>query len=165
MKLELVACKTIVVALTPQRGMPLSSYLARNFAATIVYLNSSLNPFLYCWKIREVRQAVKETLRQLFCWSSWFSMHSTILDKSPLDSTSIFILFCHFSVPSIKQCIIFEIFLQFSLPPPYKKVETLKTFWIHASNIVCEVRGRVWPVWIGKRPRNAKVSQDFCPWL
>ena len=57
----------IVVALTPQRGMPLSSYLARNFAATIVYLNSSLNPFLYRWKIREVRQAVKETLRQLFC--------------------------------------------------------------------------------------------------
>ena len=57
----------IAVALTPQRGMPLSSYLARNFAATIVYLNSSLNPFLYCWKIREVRQAVKETLRQLFC--------------------------------------------------------------------------------------------------
>ena len=57
----------IVVALTPQRGMPLSSYLAWNFAAIIVYLNSSLNPFLYCWKIREVRQAVKETLRQLFC--------------------------------------------------------------------------------------------------
>ena len=30
------------------------------------------------------------------------------------------------------------------LPPPtLYKVETLKTFWIHASNIVCEVRGRV----------------------
>ena len=57
----------IAVALTPQRGMPLSSYLARNFAATILYLNSSLNPVLYCWRIREVRQAVKETLRQLFC--------------------------------------------------------------------------------------------------
>ena len=57
----------IVVALTPQRGMPLSNYLARNFAATIVYLNSSLNPFLYCWKMRQVRQAVKETLRQLYC--------------------------------------------------------------------------------------------------
>ena len=57
----------IAVALTPQRGMPLSSYLARNFAGTIVYLNSSLNPFLYCWKMRQVRQAVKETLRQLFC--------------------------------------------------------------------------------------------------
>ena len=57
----------IAVALTPQRGMPLSTYLARNFAGTIVYLNSSLNPFLYCWKMRQVRQAVKETLRQLFC--------------------------------------------------------------------------------------------------
>ena len=55
----------VAVALTPQRGMPLSNYLARNFAATIVYLNSSLNPFLYCWKMRQVRQAVKETLRQL----------------------------------------------------------------------------------------------------
>ena len=113
----------IAVALTPQRGMPLSSYLARNFAVTIVYLNSSLNPLLYCWRIREVRQAVKETLRQLFCWSSWSSMHSTILDKSPWDSTPIFIFFCHFSVPSIKQCIIFEIFLQFSLPPPYTKLK------------------------------------------
>ena len=59
----------IVVALTPQIGMPLSSYLARNFAATILYLNSSLNPLLYCLKIREVRQAVKETLRQLLCRS------------------------------------------------------------------------------------------------
>ncbi|CAH3173923.1 unnamed protein product, partial [Porites evermanni] len=57
----------IAVALTPRRGMPLSSYLARNFAGIIVYLNSSLNPLLYCWKIRGVRQAVKETLRQLFC--------------------------------------------------------------------------------------------------
>ena len=29
---------------------------------TLVYLNSSLNPFLYCWKIAEVRKAVKETI-------------------------------------------------------------------------------------------------------
>ena len=34
-------------------------------AATLVFLNSSLNPILYCWKIREVRQAVKDTIRQL----------------------------------------------------------------------------------------------------
>ena len=58
----------IAVALTPQRGMPLSTYLALQFTATLVFLNSSLNPFLYCWKITEVRQAVKETLQQLhFC--------------------------------------------------------------------------------------------------
>ena len=58
---------TIAIFLTPQRGMPLSIYLATNFTASMVLLNSSLNPLLYCWKIREVRQAVKETLRQLCC--------------------------------------------------------------------------------------------------
>ena len=101
-QVTLIACYLpfgIAVALTSQRGMPLSSYLARNFAATIVFLNSSLNPFLYCWKMRQVRQAVKETLRQLFCWWSWSSMHSTILDNSPWDSAAILIFFCHFSVP------------------------------------------------------------------
>ena len=68
----LVACYVpfgIVVALTPQLGMALSVYLSRQFTATLVYLNSSLNPLLYCLKIREVRQAVKETLRQLLCRS------------------------------------------------------------------------------------------------
>ena len=61
---------TIAIFLTPQRGMPLSIYLARKFTGSMVLLNSSLNPLVYCWKIREVRQAVKETLRQLFCRSS-----------------------------------------------------------------------------------------------
>ena len=60
----------IVVALTSDRGMSSSLYRAWQFTVTLVYLNSSLNPLLYCWKIREVRQAVKETLRQLFCRSS-----------------------------------------------------------------------------------------------
>ena len=60
----------IAVVLTPRRGMPISIYLARNLTLSMIFLNSSLNPLLYCWKIREVRQAVKETLRQLFCRSS-----------------------------------------------------------------------------------------------
>ena len=60
----------IVVALQPQRAMTLSIYRTQQFTCTLVYLNSSLNPLLYCWKIREVKQAVKETLRQLFCRSS-----------------------------------------------------------------------------------------------
>ena len=57
----------VAVVLTPQRAMPLSMYLARNFTVSMVYFNSSLNPLLYCWKISEVRHAVKETLRQLSC--------------------------------------------------------------------------------------------------
>ena len=36
--------------------------------ATLTFLNSSLNPILYCWKIREVKQAVKATIRQLYCF-------------------------------------------------------------------------------------------------
>ena len=61
---------TIAAALMPQRGIPISAYRAWHFTATLVYLNSSLNPLLYSWKISEVREAVKETLRQLFCRSS-----------------------------------------------------------------------------------------------
>ena len=35
---------------------------------TVVNLNSTLNPILYCWKIREVRQAEKATIKQLYCF-------------------------------------------------------------------------------------------------
>ena len=34
--------------------------------STLVFLNSSLNPILYCWKIKEVRTSVRNTIRQLF---------------------------------------------------------------------------------------------------
>ena len=39
-------------------------------ALTVVYFNSTLNPILYCWKIREVREAVKTTVKQIPCLSS-----------------------------------------------------------------------------------------------
>ena len=55
----------VAIALIHQRGMHLSSYLAWQFTSTLVYVKSSLNPFIYCWKIREVKLAVKETLRRL----------------------------------------------------------------------------------------------------
>ena len=40
-------------------------------AYTLMYFNSTLNPFLYCWKIKEVREAVKQTIRRALCfpWS------------------------------------------------------------------------------------------------
>ena len=37
------------------------------FFVCLLFLNSSLNPILYCWKIREVKQAVKDIIRQLSC--------------------------------------------------------------------------------------------------
>ena len=33
---------------------------------TLLYLNSSLNPALYCWRIRDVRQEVKNIIRKVF---------------------------------------------------------------------------------------------------
>ena len=35
-----------------------------------LFLNSSLNPILYCWKIKDVRQAVKDTIKFNCCASS-----------------------------------------------------------------------------------------------
>jgi len=37
------------------------------FGITLVYVNSTLNPLLYYWKIREVRHAVKEIFRKYLC--------------------------------------------------------------------------------------------------
>ena len=42
---------------------------AWDLTVSLVFLNSSLNPILYCWKIREVRQAVKDTIRQFCCFT------------------------------------------------------------------------------------------------
>ncbi|KAL9970613.1 hypothetical protein ACROYT_G023019 [Oculina patagonica] len=42
-------------------------FVAWKTTSTLVYLNSTLNPFLYCWKIRGVKQAVKGTIRPLSC--------------------------------------------------------------------------------------------------
>ena len=74
-QVALVACYLpfffTAIIMASQRGRVSSSvWLASQFTATLVYLNSSFNPLLYGWKIREVRQAVKETLRQLFRLSS-----------------------------------------------------------------------------------------------
>ena len=52
------------------QGLSPSVVIAKEFTATLVYLNSTLNPILYCWKMNEIRQAVKgiiEELKSLFC--------------------------------------------------------------------------------------------------
>ena len=57
----------ITQALTESVKVSSSLYLAKTFSFTLVFLNSSLNPFLYCWKMKEVRQAVKDAIRQIYC--------------------------------------------------------------------------------------------------
>ena len=43
------------------------SFLVAHFASIfLIYLNSSLNPFIYCWRYPEIRQSVKRTVKQIF---------------------------------------------------------------------------------------------------
>ena len=39
-------------------------------AVTFLFMNSSVNPILYCWRIGEVKKEVKNTLKQIFQRSS-----------------------------------------------------------------------------------------------
>ena len=70
LQLTLVACYLphgIVTALWTNNELFPSVFLATKYTVTLVFLNSSLNPILYCWKIQEVRQAVKDRVRQVLC--------------------------------------------------------------------------------------------------
>ncbi|XP_078342797.1 melanocyte-stimulating hormone receptor-like [Oculina patagonica] len=69
-QLTLVACYVPygIESLLWIRGI--DTYNSWLSTATLVYLNSSLNPILYCWKMREVRQTVKDTIGQFCCFSS-----------------------------------------------------------------------------------------------
>ena len=70
-QLVLLACyvPVILVGIVMAHIKGNSSHLvvALGIASTLVYFNSTLNPFLYCWKISEVRRAVKKTIRQALC--------------------------------------------------------------------------------------------------
>ena len=50
----------------------------------------------------------------------------------------------------------FRSFLAVLPPPNLYKVETRKKFWIHASNIVCDVRGGGWTCVHWKSPQKRK---------
>ena len=71
----LVICYTpyliAVFVITSSTTYSSNSVVAWEIANILVYFNSTLNPFLYCWKISEVRRAMKQTIRQALCcpWS------------------------------------------------------------------------------------------------
>ena len=71
----LVICYTpyyiMGIVVTYRTTYPSHSAVAWQMAIILVFFNSTLNPFLYCWKISEVRRAMKQTIRQALCcpWS------------------------------------------------------------------------------------------------
>lgn len=55
-------------------GRSYSMHLAFNFTTSVMFLNSSMNPVVFCWRIREFRAAVRKTLRDLFgFWANQIS--------------------------------------------------------------------------------------------
>ena len=38
-----------------------------NLTDTVAFMNSSINPFLYCWRLRELRTAVVKTAKLMLC--------------------------------------------------------------------------------------------------
>ena len=72
-QLALVVCYVpqfivrIVIFLSAKRFS--NFFLVFGMGIVILFFNSTLNPFLYCWKISEVRRAVKQTIRQVICYA------------------------------------------------------------------------------------------------
>ena len=72
-QLALVVCYVprftveIMISLSTKRFSNL--FILHGMANVLVFFNSTLNPFLYCWKISEVRRAVKQTIRQAICYA------------------------------------------------------------------------------------------------
>ncbi len=38
-----------------------------DFATTVMFVNSSINPILYCWRLRDLRTAIVKTARKMLC--------------------------------------------------------------------------------------------------
>ena len=71
-QLVLFVCYSPIVLyliLMTSRGDNDPGSIFSNSALTIAYFNSSLNPILYCWKIRDIRQTVKNTVKHIFNFS------------------------------------------------------------------------------------------------
>ena len=62
----LPSCIVLVVSKSSGPSVPLKKVLL--FSRTLAYLNSSLNPIIYCWKMTHIRHAVMDILRNMF----WF---------------------------------------------------------------------------------------------
>ena len=70
-KVALVACYVpfvVVAALDANRIKVEGPWLA---TITLVYFNSSLNPILYCWKIKEIKESVKHKIKNLNCFQKF----------------------------------------------------------------------------------------------
>ena len=60
--LPFLICKTVVQIY----GSSIALKQILLYSSTLIFLNSSLNPVIYCWKMRHVRHAIVNILRKMF---------------------------------------------------------------------------------------------------
>ena len=71
----------VAVARTLRIFLPNTAWMGLSFyALTLMFINSSLNPVIYCWKMRHIRLAVLDVLRNIY------------ISKTKIDSTSTVIV-------------------------------------------------------------------------
>ena len=61
----------ICMAVIPIYGSNIALKKLFLYSFTLMYLNSSLNPVIYCWKMRHVRRAIIDILRKMPWISNW----------------------------------------------------------------------------------------------
>ena len=70
-----------IVILESLQVSPQISKALHHFSTTAMLMSSTLNPFLNIWRLREIREAVKQLLKKVFCkgrrggWGSLLCKH------------------------------------------------------------------------------------------
>lgn len=59
---------TIIMILVISSFRTATVFFIRDLAISLLFFNSSLNPFIYCWKIKHMRQAVRGTVKRCLCF-------------------------------------------------------------------------------------------------
>ena len=56
-----------------------------SFAMTVLFANASLNPFLYCWRIQEIRREISKAAKNIFC-RKWAEIKVKVYEQKTQNS-------------------------------------------------------------------------------
>lgn len=56
------------VAVIEANGITTTTRISYELTATLIFVNSSLNPLIYCWRMREINDAVRQAWKSIFSW-------------------------------------------------------------------------------------------------
>ena len=56
-----------------------------SFAMTVLFANASLNPFLYCWRIQEIRREISKAANNIFC-RKWAEIKIKVYEEKTQNS-------------------------------------------------------------------------------